>query len=119
HCTKIYSFTNRTKKIFNLLIKLTIVVLAAVFIYNKLNDNTNLKNFQEILQNLPKIKAYVILLLIVLLMFVNWLLEAAKWKFLIKKIQPISTWRAIESVFCGLTLAVFTPNRVGEYGGRV
>lgn len=52
-------------------------------------------------------------------MFVNWLLEAAKWKFLIKKIQPISTWRAIESVFCGLTLAVFTPNRVGEYGGRV
>ncbi|MGV3509957.1 MAG: hypothetical protein ACO1N7_11765, partial [Sphingobacteriaceae bacterium] len=24
-----------------------------------------------------------------------------------------------ESVFCGLTLAVFTPNRLGEYGGRI
>jgi hypothetical protein len=52
-------------------------------------------------------------------MFANWLLEAAKWKFLVRPIQPISAWKAIESVFCGLTLAVFTPNRIGEYGGRV
>jgi hypothetical protein len=34
-------------------------------------------------------------------------------------IEPISFYRAIESVFCGLTLAIFTPNRLGEYGGRV
>src|SRR6185312_1328826 len=31
----------------------------------------------------------------------------------------MSTWQAIEAVFCGLTWAVFTPNRIGEYGGRV
>jgi len=31
----------------------------------------------------------------------------------------MSVWKAIESVFCGLTWAVFTPNRIGEYGGRV
>ena len=34
-------------------------------------------------------------------------------------VERISVWRAIESVFCGLTLAVFTPSRIGEYGGRV
>src|SRR5690606_37309002 len=32
---------------------------------------------------------------------------------------PISMGKAIESVFCGLAWAVFTPNRIGEYGGRV
>ncbi len=31
----------------------------------------------------------------------------------------ITAWEAIEEVFCGLTWAIFTPNRIGEYGGRV
>ncbi len=56
---------------------------------------------------------------IFLLMFLNWFLESIKWKFLISKIEKISLYKAIESVFCGLTWAIFTPNRVGEYGGRI
>lgn len=52
-------------------------------------------------------------------MFINWGLEALKWRKLIFRIEKISIWRAVESVFCGLTWAVFTPNRIGEYGGRV
>lgn len=52
-------------------------------------------------------------------MLLNWFVESIKWKFLISKVEPISIKRAIESVFCGLTWAVFTPNRIGEYGGRI
>ncbi len=52
-------------------------------------------------------------------MFLNWFLESLKWKFLVKPVEKISTWKAVESVFCGLTWAIFTPNRIGEYGGRV
>ncbi|MBC7913406.1 MAG: flippase-like domain-containing protein [Pyrinomonadaceae bacterium] len=111
--------TNKSKKVFNLVIKLCILLLAAVFISKKLNNNSDLRNFEEILKNLPGKKVFFILGLVVVLMFVNWFLEAAKWKFLVKPIQPISSWKAIESVFCGLTLAILTPNRIGEYGGRV
>ena len=56
---------------------------------------------------------------IVLLMFLNWFIEALKWKYLVRGLEKISTWKAVESVFCGLTWAVFTPNRIGEFGGRV
>jgi hypothetical protein len=52
-------------------------------------------------------------------MFINWGLEAVKWKRLLRQVETISLWRSVESVFCGLTWAVFTPNRIGEYGGRV
>lgn len=52
-------------------------------------------------------------------MLLNWFLEALKWKYLLRGVEKISTWKAVESVFCGLTWAVFTPNRIGEYGGRV
>lgn len=61
----------------------------------------------------------LILGLVLLMMLVNWSIEAVKWKRLIGAIERISLWLAIESVFCGLTWAVFTPNRLGEYGGRV
>jgi hypothetical protein len=47
------------------------------------------------------------------------MLEVKKWQLLIRDIEPIGLWKATKSVFCGLTWAIFTPNRIGEYGGRV
>ena len=61
----------------------------------------------------------IVVITLFLLMLLNWFLEALKWKYLLRNVEKISTWRAVESVFCGLTWAVFTPNRIGEYGGRV
>lgn len=59
------------------------------------------------------------LLLVVLLMPVNWGLETYKWYVLVNKFQQLSFSKAFESVLSGLSLAVNTPNRIGEYGGRV
>lgn len=56
---------------------------------------------------------------VLFLMFVNWGLEVIKWRRLLLTIERISVWRAIESIFCGFTVAIFTPSRIGEYGGRV
>ncbi len=53
------------------------------------------------------------------LMLLNWVLEAFKWRYLTRDLQRMSLWRSIEAIFCGLTWAIFTPNRFGEYGGRV
>ncbi|RYG06952.1 MAG: hypothetical protein EOO07_28300 [Chitinophagaceae bacterium] len=68
---------------------------------------------------MPSQQIWLVLGSVFLLMLFNWGLESVKWKQLIKRVEQISLWRAIESVFCGLTWAVFTPNRLGEYGGRV
>jgi hypothetical protein len=72
-----------------------------------------------LLNAMPKIQIWTVISIVIVLMLVNWSLEALKWRQLIKKVEPIGIWLAIESVFCGLTWAVFTPNRLGEYGGRV
>ena len=116
---KTSSLTKAQKKIFSYSIKAIIVSLAAIFIYQKLTANQNLKNFFEIIHQLHQIKAGFIISLIFVLMLLNWFLESLKWRFLIQKIETISLYKAIESVFCGLTWAVFTPNRIGEYGGRI
>ncbi|HEY8659648.1 MAG TPA: lysylphosphatidylglycerol synthase domain-containing protein [Hanamia sp.] len=53
------------------------------------------------------------------LVFVNWGMEAKKWKLLVTPIQRISFFTAYKSVLSGLTLSLNTPNRIGEYGGRI
>jgi Lysylphosphatidylglycerol synthase TM region len=53
------------------------------------------------------------------LMFVNWGLEAVKWQKLIKPLEPIPFLRAFKSIFAGCSITMLTPNRVGEYGGRI
>jgi uncharacterized membrane protein YbhN (UPF0104 family) len=109
----------KNKKTFSLVIKVAILFSAFIFIFNKLSNNNNLAEFNQLLKGLSHHKVYSVLILVFLLMLLNWFLEALKWKYLIKGIEKISVWKAVESVFCGLTLAVFTPNRIGEYGGRV
>ncbi len=111
--------TDKTKKTLSLLIKAAIVIFAFWFIYHKLVANENLRNFKLLLSNIPQIEIIVVIGSVLVLMLVNWFLEAAKWKRLMIHIERITFYRAIESVFCGLTLAIFTPNRLGEYGGRV
>lgn len=110
---------SRYKSIFSFLLKVTIVGFAFWFIYNKLVHNDNLAKFRMIIKDIPKAEIITVISIVVFLMLVNWGLEALKWKRLVSQIEKLSLWRSIESVFCGLTLAVFTPNRIGEYGGRV
>lgn len=93
--------------------------MAFGFIYHKLDNNQNLQNFSVIMKSVPRQEALWVAVSVFLLMFFNWFLESVKWRFLVKRLEKISLWKAIESVFCGLTWAVFTPNRIGEYGGRV
>jgi len=52
-------------------------------------------------------------------MFINWGLEALKWQKLINKIDKVSFADAYKAIFCGVTYGVFTPNRIGEYAGRL
>ncbi|HZZ76361.1 MAG TPA: lysylphosphatidylglycerol synthase domain-containing protein, partial [Puia sp.] len=53
------------------------------------------------------------------LMVINWSLETAKWKIALMPIQTVSFFRALKAILAGTCIASFTPNRVGEYLGRM
>ncbi len=54
-----------------------------------------------------------------LLVFVNWGLEARKWQIQIEPLEKFSFGKAFKSVLAGCSITMLTPNRVGEYGGRI
>jgi len=57
--------------------------------------------------------------LVIILMITNWVIEARKWQLLMAGLQKITLWRSFKSVLSGLAFALNTPNRIGEYGGRM
>jgi hypothetical protein len=111
--------TAAAKKLFSYLLKAVILILAFYFIYHRVNNNHNIRQFQDLIAHISRSQVVTTMSFVVLLMVVNWVLESLKWKYLTRELAPMTTWQAIEAVFCGLTWAIFTPNRIGEYGGRV
>lgn len=94
--------------------------MAAWYIYHQFyKKNDDLKQFEALTARIDSTHVFVAMGVVVLLMVVNWVLEAFKWRYLTKNLVNITVWESIEAVFCGLTWAISTPNRVGEYGGRV
>ncbi len=59
------------------------------------------------------------LVLCILLMPLNWLLEAAKWRRLARTFMPMPWRTALSAVLAGVSVALFTPHRLGEYAGRI
>ena len=57
--------------------------------------------------------------LVVALMPLNWGIEARKWQLALRPVLNIAFKDAFRAIFTGITLASFTPNRMGEYLGRI
>ena len=56
---------------------------------------------------------------VLVLMPVNWWLEALKWHGFLSVHSNIPFQRSFKAVTGGIALSLFTPNRIGEYGGRL
>ncbi|HLO82496.1 MAG TPA: hypothetical protein VK166_16140 [Chitinophagaceae bacterium] len=53
------------------------------------------------------------------LMIINWGIEARKWQVLLLPLEKLSLGRSFKAILSGVAFAMNTPNRIGEYGGRV
>jgi uncharacterized membrane protein YbhN (UPF0104 family) len=55
-----------------------------------------------------------------LLMPLNYALESQKWRLMVRPFYPaLKLFPATIAVFAGMAAGIFTPNRVGEYAGRI
>jgi hypothetical protein len=109
----------RYHKNISLFIKLAIVGLAFGFIYKQVfyrpDSEDLLGKLRQVLSDPP----YLFLFIGLALMFLNWGLEAWKWRMLVSKSEQISFGHALKAVLSGVTIGAFTPNRFGEFAGRI
>ncbi|MCF6242605.1 MAG: flippase-like domain-containing protein [Bacteroidales bacterium] len=105
------------KKTTFLILKILIALFAYLYIAWKLVDyksSTGSFNWGEHL----KTKEFILLVLVFLLMFLNWSIEALKWQKLVKGFTKIDFVHSFKAVLAGISTGIFTPNRIGEFAGR-
>jgi hypothetical protein len=105
------------QKYFSRFVKISVSVLSIGFLCYKIIEHGPLNDFGDSLRALD-LHAALIALAAIALALPNWLLESAKWKLLVRKIQPVGTAFAIKSIFAGMAFSILTPNRMGEIPGR-
>jgi uncharacterized membrane protein YbhN (UPF0104 family) len=88
-------------------------------IYRQVKNQPNLETAWEGIRASFSTPLVWNLVAVIVLMIVNWSIEAIKWKISVKPIQQVSFLKAFRAVLSGVSFSVSTPNRVGEYLGRV
>jgi len=106
----------RFYKVISLFIKAVLLIASFYYIIHKLTTADALASYHSISFSNETLSQ---LLFCFILMFVNWSLEAVKWKLLIAPYEEISWMQSLQSIFAGVTISIFTPNRVGEFTGRI
>lgn len=91
-----------------------------IILYFQLDKLTNQESWKNLFVKLSESSTlWPLVLSGLFLTIVNYILEAYKWRTLLSKVGQFSFLNAIASVTCGILFAIFTPARLGEYGGRI
>lgn len=100
-----------------LLLKITIAIVSICYIVYRL-ISLDIKNVFS-LSDFTKINKLLYFTFASILIYINWSLESLKWKFLLRNIQPITFTISLKAILIGISVSIFTPNRIGEFGGRI
>ncbi len=115
-----YVQLNKNIKIFvNYFLGPLLFAWIAFSIYQQISRQEHLESsWQQIKASFSSYKV-TYLVIAVLLIPVNWGLEALKWKISVYHIHPIRFLHAFKAVLSGVSFSITLPNRVGEYAGRI
>lgn len=107
------------KPLLSVLVKTLVFIFAAFYILYVVRFTDKITD--EFIHSIGQLYLTFKYLLIIpiLLFFVNWALEALKWKYSIKRIETISFLRSFRGVLTGVTLGFATPFNLGDYAGRI
>jgi uncharacterized membrane protein YbhN (UPF0104 family) len=107
------------RRIISLVVGPIVFLTLGVFIYWQITRQHNWRtSVAEVLSGLTGALQWK-LWLVLALMPLNWGLEARKWQLALRPVGGIAFRNAFKAVFTGAAVASFTPNRMGDYLGRI
>lgn len=110
----------KLNKTSNILIRIAIVVVVYAYIYYQVFYKRDINVTIGLLDDMMANKMFLPFFICASVMMLgNLFLEAKKWQYLISLKEKVSMSTSFKAVFTGLSVSVFTPNRVGEFLGRI
>ncbi|WP_153796772.1 lysylphosphatidylglycerol synthase domain-containing protein [Foetidibacter luteolus] len=111
--------SRKQKIILNYIVGPLLFIGLSFSIYQKVRSHPDLGNSLQLLRDSYTGLHGRYLFLVIMLSIVNWGIEARKWQVLVRGVQPVSFFTSFKAVLSGLSVSLLTPNRVGEYVGRI
>ncbi len=104
----------------SLVLKWLLFLASFSYIVYKVNKDPGSFSFDLFTEAFGFPNAVLFMGLITCLLPLNWGLETLKWKYLLRTGGlKVSFREATQQVLCGVSLGIFTPNRIGEIAGKV
>lgn len=108
---------NKSIKIFfNRIVGPVIFIILSISLYNQIVQQPDVLTKWQVIKDSFYAPAFWVT---VILMFLNWGIEARKWQLQLQPLEKVSWLTAFKSVFAGCSITMITPYRVGEYAGRI
>lgn len=102
-----------------LLLRTSVFVIACTFLYLRFASQPEVWDAELLSARWTRPGTLFPLLLVALMMLLNWGVEALKWKQLVGGLETVSFPKAYVATIAGTSIGMITPNRVGEFVGRV
>lgn len=110
----------KVKKSINIGVRTIVALFAVLFIYRQVFVSGDFQAFKLYITLHKTSSSFLIPVIIALLLMpFNWGFEAKKWQQLIAYVERVNFGQALLSVFTGITMSLFTPNRIGDFLGRI
>lgn len=107
------------KNILNYIIGPVLFIWLSYSIYNQILKQGDVHQSWDLIINALYQQNRWKLFLVLLLMFVNWGIEARKWQIQVSGIELITFFHSFKAILSGQALGFSTINRIGESAGRV
>lgn len=96
-----------------------LLVVLLLLIYHQVKARGSFETqWKDMLLHL-RYASRLLLVVAFLLTPLNWMTEAAKWHFLLQKIEKVSYLKSLSSTLTGMAFALVTPNKIGDFAGRI
>lgn len=107
------------KHYFNTVFKFFVFVLLCYVFYRQWSAVPSFEILHSAFLSDLSRSEWLLLAAAIFFMPLNWLLETLKWNTLLKPDVHLKLWPAFKAILSGVTVSLFTPNRTGEYAGRI
>lgn len=94
-------------------------MISILILYDQVFNSNQWPLFIKGIQNLAYGNGLIFFILSILLMPLNWGIETHKWRLLINEYEHMPFSTSLKAVLSGVYISIFTPNRMGEFAGRI
>jgi hypothetical protein len=111
---------NKSIKIFiNYVLAPLLFAWLVYSVYKAILTQPDLPQYLAILYKQIDAHALFLLICLLLLMLLQWLFEAKKWQNFLSRDIQLTLLASLKMIFTGISFSLATPNRIGEFVGRI